>query len=76
MPFPAVDLKPVIMARLNLSILAACLSLSVLTSALPAKRFDPMEDSDLDTSNPAEIAEMSLRVSCTWENHPFTTGVG
>lgn len=46
------------MARLNLSILAACLSLSALTSALPTKRFDPMADEDL---NPASIAEMSLR---------------
>ncbi|KAK1139582.1 hypothetical protein N8T08_000655 [Aspergillus melleus] len=46
------------MARLNLSILAACLSLSALTSALPTKRFDPMADGNL---NPASIAEMSLR---------------
>lgn len=53
------------MTRLNISILAACLSLSALTSALPTKRFDPMADGDLVPGNPASIAEMSLRVSST-----------
>ncbi|KAA8649192.1 hypothetical protein EYZ11_012297 [Aspergillus tanneri] len=50
------------MARLNLSVLAACFILSALASALPTKRFDPMADEDdMTAASAAAVARDSLQ---------------